>query len=213
MSFGMMQRIDLEAPRFTQAEVLAMAPELTAKTLQNWTSRNVLEAGERPGRQGKLRYTAMGVIALVFMAKLGRLGHSPAAAFHLFDEVSDRVDHLHSGYPATEDDGCLRWPIEASRLSEYARGYIFDKGGEPTIRIYPNDLALARFEMPSVYITVEVDILVLEMLGRIYAFLSGRPPVVTDGLPDEKAIREEHRRGARTRAIKLARLNNPGDEQ
>src|SRR5215472_4712129 len=105
-----MERIDLQEPRFTQAQVLTILRILKEKTLQNWVSRGLIEPGNlNPGRQGKRLYSAADVISLEFMTKATALGIPPSAAKQMTKVVVERAIELHETYDAKEVDGQLRW--------------------------------------------------------------------------------------------------------
>ena len=86
-----MERIDLDQPRFTPAQVLqAFVPTLTAKRLENWIERKVIEVTEpTPGRGRGRRWSAAGVIVLTFMARVTALGIGPTAAYSMAQTVLD----------------------------------------------------------------------------------------------------------------------------
>lgn len=169
-----MDRIDLNQPRFTQAQVLKLVPELSAKDLQNWVSRGVLEVeNPSPGRQGKRLYTGAAIVALIFMARITSLGIGPKAAFSMAGKVMDHAEHIHEVYPTNEENGRLVWTIAGGLPELYHRGYIFKFKGKHIIDIRKEELGIARTLLPNVYITVEIDFLVLGAFNRLYAFLAG----------------------------------------
>jgi hypothetical protein len=172
-----MDKIDLETPRFTQAEVLEMLPNLSAKTLQNWTSRGVFDLGlenQNPGRQGKRRYTGIGVVMLAFMAELTGIGLGPSVTIKLADDVAAHAMDVHEVYPAREENGFLNFVISGSHYNIYHRGYIVKIDDDYRIFIRKEGLGIARTIYPFMYITVEIDFLILTVLSKIYAHISGK---------------------------------------
>lgn len=171
-----MERIDLDQPRFTQAQVLQLVPALSAKDLQNWVQRGVLEVeNPSPGRQGKRLYTGYGIIALAFMAHMTALGIGPKAAFSMAAQVVEHAVHVHEVYPVQFEQGKLPYVIVGGLIEIYHRGYIYKFKGEHVINIQKEPLSDLRVYFPEVYITVEVDFLVFRYLNRIYKFLAGEP--------------------------------------
>lgn len=177
-----MDELDLSETRFTQADVLAILPDLKAKTLQNWIARDVFETGApRPGRQGKVLYSAHGIIDLAFMHRLAGIGFSPTEAFKIAEQIELRAAELHSQRVKQDNP----WTIEVCDHVNYQRGYITRHEGDYFIRIQDGGLTIERlFGFPDVYITVEVDVIIIDTLRRIYALVQGKPlsnePVVVD---------------------------------
>lgn len=168
-----MDRIDLEQPRFTQAQVLKLVPALRAKDLQNWLNRGIFEVEEAsPGRQGKRHYTSVGVIALAFMAELTALGIGPAVAYRMVDTLAEHALMVHKVYPTDKDKNTPFWVIIGNAPHLYHQGFVFKHSGKQVMLIRRDDKLLRPF-LPDAYITVEVDFLVFWVLNRIYAFLAG----------------------------------------
>jgi len=167
----MADRIDLKTATFTQAQVLELIPELSAKTLQNWNERDIL--GVRPpGRKGKRRqYTGLGVIALKFMADVVVLGIQPGEACEIAQQFAERALEVHRNHTAVEQNGRLMWTIDAANRDAYRTERIIKLNGKHGLYGAMHK-AVWPFG-PHVYITVEVDLLVIEMLNAIYRVLAG----------------------------------------
>jgi len=182
-----MEKIDLEAVSFTQAQVLSMIPTLTAKNLQNWNDRKILEMDgptashrrRKPGRQPgskRRKYTAVGVIGLRAMSYLVGLGIKPSEAADLGQKVMERALTVHETHPYREIDGVLTWVIDGSEPNKYHRGYIYRFHGKHMMLIFAGEMPiLQRIEASQAYITIEVDILIIKALCRIYAAVAGKP--------------------------------------
>jgi hypothetical protein len=170
-----MDKIDITEPRFTQAEVLETLPWLKPKTLQNWVSRDVLRIQDpNPGRQAKRAYSGIDIIVLGFMARLGEsLGIGPSAARELARRVALHATDMHTYYPAKKENGCLRWVIAGDEYDSYHRGYIVKYNGKHQIFIL-KDLGILRTQFPGIYVTVEIDFLILAVLDAIYLVLAGK---------------------------------------
>ena len=169
-----MDKLDLETPRFTQAKVLEIIPALTAKAMQNWTTRGIVqdaetEANPASGRQARRRYSAVTVIMLDFVSSVADLGIGPAVAGELAGQVGERAIALHDEYPAEIGDaGTLEFVEKLHYQERYARGFIYKTEGQHILDIRYQDFSVARQFFPSVYITVEIDRLILVSLNRIY---------------------------------------------
>jgi hypothetical protein len=170
-----MERIDLDEPWFTQAQVLDAVPALTPKTLQNWASRGILDLHEpNPGRQAKRLYTGIGVIMLAFMARVTALGIGPSAARDMAETVAKHAADIHRAYPVSEENGRLQWTIAGSHYELYHRGYIIKHKDQHRIIIQMEGLGILRTQFPHVYLTVEIDFLVLSVLNEIYRVAAGQ---------------------------------------
>ena len=187
-----MERIDLYQPRFAPAEVLRLVPTLTAKTLMNWNDLRVFEVYEpTPGRGRPRRYTPAGIIVLSFMARITTLGIGPAAAYGMGKTLLEHAERLHALYPAEEENGRLAWTIYGLVPEGYRRGYVVKFKDEHVLLIEKEELGVTRTTMPDVYVTVEVDFLILAALERIYAFLAGEPTTgEAEGTPGMESITE-----------------------
>jgi hypothetical protein len=174
-----MERINLKNGRFPQADVLRIVPELSAKTLQNWVDpkRKIIpfEGDRRPGRQGKILWTASGVICLSFMSKIVPLGISPRAAWKMSGRIEEHAHYIHDVWPVIEEKGRLIWSIPRDQPELQHRGFIVRYEGEHSVILEQNRDAPNEHRplLPDVYVTVEVDRLILGALNRIYAFLAG----------------------------------------
>ena len=193
-----MDRIDLEQITFTQADVLRLVHGLAAKDLQNWHERKVL-TGPSTGKGVRRQYTALGVIAVRFILRMVDLGLKPSDAAQLLPAVLNHALHIHGMHPAREEDSRLRWIIAADAIHLYHRGYVFRRGDKHVILIRQEDLGLERTFLPEVYITVEIDQLIISALGGIYALMAGDEVptgIVITGAADEKEA-ETARRAAK----------------
>src|SRR5262245_43943471 len=131
-----MEKIDLEGGRFTQADVVALVPDLSAKTLQNWNDLGLIgPANAKPGRQGKRLYTGAGVVCLAFMAALASQGIRPGIARDLAEDVWKRTLLLHKVHPTSEVGGQLHWIIKGSNPELYFRGHVFKYDGRYVLRL------------------------------------------------------------------------------
>ena len=203
-----MERIDLTQPRFTQAQVLQLVPKLAAKDLQNWVQRGVIDVGNPlPGRQGKVLYTGAGVVALAIMARLTKLGIGPRAADAVADRAIDHAVMLHDKYPVASNSGYLSWIIVTEEASVYHRGYVFRHGDEHVMLIKNGELDFhLRLVLPDIYITIELDILLLSTFNRLYKLLAGLPPDMdSSGTEEPDARFEEFVRS-------MAEFGGPGGE-
>lgn len=183
-----MERVDLSKPQFTQAQVLKCVPALSARTLQNWTdpSRNLIRF-PRPGRQGKVLWSALQIVKLAFMAQVVRLGIPPRVALGLADDLKERAVRVHATHPVDEDGGRLSWPIAYDQQDRYHRGSIFLDGDRHRMIIHGRDLAQYRGLLPDAYVTVECDRIVVGCLNRIYAVVAGIDPLGGTTILDDEA--------------------------
>lgn len=205
-----MNRIALEEPRFTQSQVLQIVPALTARTLQNWIDRGIVETSDRsPGYGNHRRYTALGVVQLAFMASIVELGMGPGDARELAHSVAAYALQLHATYPAQEENGRLVWRAFTRASEAYYRGYIVKRDGKLQIIWRMSELGVARTLLPAVYATVEIDLLVLFVLDRLYAFLAGHP--LPDRLP--MTVAPEDRESLERFAKMIPSFSQPEDEK
>jgi hypothetical protein len=170
-------RIDLDQPRFIQADVLKLAPGLTAKTLQNWNGRGIFKtANPFPGKQAKRKYSAIDVIALNFMLIAANLGIAPATAHKVALQITNRATELHDALDPTRinEVGLPEWIIEAGN-PEYRKGYILKHAGRHVTFIIDEKeyRAFRTMTVPDAYIVVEVDFIILQTFNRIYANIAG----------------------------------------
>jgi len=169
-----MKRIDLDAPRFSQADALQLVPGLPIRTLQNWASRRLLDQDieeVRPGKGAPRLYSGLGIVALSFMRILVGLGIPPRAARALFDELTHAVTALHRAYPAEDDsDGRLHWAVAPEITQRLQSAYISsERDGGYRVRLQHSYFGGVS---DPVYIVVELDVLSLAAFNRIYAFLA-----------------------------------------
>jgi DNA-binding transcriptional MerR regulator len=171
-----MDRINLEEPRFTQAEAVQLVPGLTVRTLQNWAQRGLLDELDEvnPGKGAVRLYSSLGVVALRLMRILVDLHISPRAARKLVDEIAHAVLELHSSYPTREEGGRLSWVIPVSTAQSLRAAYITtDRSGEYRIRIQQGYLDTASTTTnPNAYIVAQLDLLCLTAFNRIYTFIA-----------------------------------------
>lgn len=169
-------KIDLDRAEFTQGQVLALVPDSKAKTLQNWNDLDLIAPGNpKPGRHGRRLYSGVGIVSIAFMVDVAGLGLRPGIARELAAAVRTRTLLLHEKYPAKEGEGRLHWTIAGSNPELYARGHIFKLDGRHVLWVDDDreSFELCRPLLPRIYVTVELDYLILVMLNRIYALLAG----------------------------------------
>ncbi len=171
-----MDRLDLETPRFTQAQVLTLVPGLSAKTLQNWLARGVIQHPDiAPGRQAKRLWSGIVVLALDFMVAISDLGIGPAVAAELAETYVQHAMDLHQNYPVeVGPDGVLEWIEQWCHQDLYSRGHIYKLDGKHLLSIDNRNVHEVRMFLPHVYIGVEVDRMILIMLNRIYLQIAGK---------------------------------------
>lgn len=143
-----MDRIDLQQPRFTQAEALRLVSELTTRTMQNWAQRGLLEELDtaNPGKGAVRLYSGLGIVALRLMRTLTDLHIAPRAARNLVGGMGHAVLELHRSYPTQERNGRLEWLSPRSSGQQLRKAYInIDREREYRIRIQLGDLNEWRF--------------------------------------------------------------------
>lgn len=178
-----MERLDLTAPRFSQADVLQILPELKASTLQNWANRGKSEAaGQSPGRQGKRMYTARGLVALKFTAQLNDMLIPPSVALQFADQVAGAAQQIWDAKLEEPDEaGCPQISI----LGEpnlfgleggeqiYRRAYIWREDAK-TFAFEIRRKSLSRIMHSKPVLMVEVDLLAIEVINAIHRYLYDR---------------------------------------
>jgi hypothetical protein len=163
-----MRRIDLDEPRFTQAQVLQCVPGLTPKTLQNWLApaRGIIPIHQRPGRQGKIRWSALQIVALSYMVLVVRLGIPPHASFALSTAVKTRALHLHKSIDPVPEGEVPNWH---AGVLDYDQLYVVSDQDQVYRQYFKStEYDLLRSSSPGAYIVIEVDRLVLDSLNLIY---------------------------------------------
>ncbi|MTI43879.1 MerR-like DNA binding protein [Roseibium hamelinense] len=89
----MSNRVDIEIPEFTQADVIRITG-VSAKTLQNWTdpNRGILRLSQDGVGKGRRRlYSALDIMAVTMIAHLSALGVSPNLVSQLFYKPGAKV--------------------------------------------------------------------------------------------------------------------------
>jgi DNA-binding transcriptional MerR regulator len=147
--------IDLDAPLYTQADVLKLLPELKAKQLQNWSERGILDAGDqKPGKGSRRRYTVAGVLGLDFMRRATEFGVPPSEAAEMAHQYVDAADSFLRREPdvIVTSDGCRWLPIRPDNFDRFRRGMIFkDAAGQYLFRLDGEGIAVSdpRFQTPE----------------------------------------------------------------
>lgn len=166
--------LNLEKPAFTQDQVLRMLPLLKAKQLQNWSARGLLDEGDqKPGKGGRRRYTAIGVLMLDFMQRVTDLGVPPAPAKEMANDYAHAAtEYVQSGPEVIVKENGGRWiPIRPEDMKRFRMGQItkVDEGHYYMIVRYPNDpdAEKDRFISP-VRLTVEVDYSVAMAINQMF---------------------------------------------
>lgn len=181
--------LDLHAPLFTQAAVLSLLPELPAKTLQNWLSREIIKLEiHNPGRQAKRYYNSYGVIVLALMAEMGTHKIGPSDALEIGFQVANRAEHLvKTGNWNIDEDGCHQIDLPVSDLHLLKRHvvtrgpnrtYISEAGAE----LDQNDWH--RTVYSPVFTVIETDIFVIAIINRVMQWISENPEKVNTKRPD-----------------------------
>lgn len=172
---------DLEEPRFTQAQVLKMLPDLKAKQLQNWSSRGVLDdQRQKPGKGERRLYTSLGVVMLDFMVKMLAFGIPPTAARDMADHFAEAAISFVKREPeiVLQDDGRKWIPVRPDNIGSFRRALISPlTDGDYYFRFEgacPDDLDgfHMRTNMFGV-ILVEVDFMIAQSLNRIFLLEGG----------------------------------------
>lgn len=163
-------RLDLTHPQFTQAQVVGITG-LAPKTLQNWASRGIIELAEQnPGRQAKRLYSALDIIKLGFISRIvDGSGVSASVASMFADQIADRALEWWAEKPEEKDhEGRLGVSIKSWEMDRYKVAALYISGGVPVMReVPPEDRDLLRTILPTVYVTVEIDILISSYLNKI----------------------------------------------
>lgn len=172
--------LDLDEPRYTQAEVLRMLPGLKAKQLQNWSNRGVLDMDERnPGRGSRRKYTPAGVIALDFMQEATLFGIPPTNARQMADEYLAAADEFLATNPEviTTADGCRWMPVTPEKMENFRRGRISRIKDNDYYLFVERDNDVIRFEdrfVTSFHVALEVDFRVAMAVNRMFLLESGQ---------------------------------------
>jgi len=178
-----MDRLDLADPRFSQADVLKILPELKASTLQNWANRGTSEAaGQSPGRQAKRMYTARGIVALKFTAQLNDMLIPPSVALQLSNRVATAAQQIWDAKLEEADEaGCPQIAIlgelnlhgiEGGEQT-YRRGYIWREDAE-TFAFEIRRKPLIRILHNKPILMVEIDLLAIEAINAIHRHIHDR---------------------------------------
>jgi len=187
---------DLEAPMFTQKQVLRMLPAMKAKTLQNWAARGVLDVGEqKPGKAGRRLYAPIGVIVLDFMHKVGLYGVPPERAAEMADHVAGAAIEFWRAGPEIirTEDGQSDWiPVSPNRMKAYRKARIvtftsqgldeagfpiFDTPAPSTTKSYLK--FVDRLDDPkerihhTLSIVIEVDFIIVQAINRMFLLEAG----------------------------------------
>ncbi len=200
-----MARINLHEPRFTQAQVLECVPGLTAKTLQNWLApaRGIFPIEQRPGRQGKIRWSALQIISLAYMVIVVRLGIPPHASFALSDPVRTRALDLHRSIDPVPWREGLDWHAGVPDHFVYDQLYVATDHHEVFRQYFRStEHDVFRKSNPGAYIVVEVDRIVLDTLNLIARLPLGREadprpiaPATSEVLPERMSARRRRASG------------------
>lgn len=174
--------LDLEKPTFTQAAVLKLAPGLSAKSLQNWIARGIIGAGEKPGRQGKLRYDPLSVIELRLLVQMTDFGIPPSLAARWAEAILPQVEDFIDRHPLSISDGGIeQYRLDASGEFAYRQTFIWktsDGWRCDTTGIKDRDHALDRILRGSAaYLVIESDITFALSLNAMIRLLSVRDDV------------------------------------
>lgn len=197
---------NLEDPIFTQADVLKILPDLTAKNLQNWAERGLLDIDNpRPGRQGKRLYTAVGVIMLAAMNRMVKFGLGPTDARDLVDPIAECAVQLWRRAPDEEGQHGERKIVhEYGKLVTYRRGYVVRRGDAYAMNIqtepFQSDLSPhQRLGLPWDYHVIEIDLMVIGLLNKLHRLVSGLDPHTSDNDPPPPASKSssEGKKGRR----------------
>lgn len=169
-----MDRIDLEEPRFTQADAVQLVPGVTRRTLQNWVQRALLELAEaNPGKGAVRLHSGLGIVVLRFMQVLVETRIPPSAAREMASEIVQPVLDLHRSYQAEKRAGRPHWNVDAASVQSLRRAYITVSKGKYRVRVERGDLENVRqTATPEVYIVVQFDMLCLRAFNRIYEFIA-----------------------------------------
>lgn len=181
-----MDRLDLEAPMFSQGDVLKMLPRLSPKSLQNWASRGASEGVEKQtGRRAKRRYTPAGVIMLSFMADATALGLPPSIARRMAEDIAWAAVDLWALKLERPDAHGIPVITEYNLCKDYRTAYIF-KVDEPdwetyrtkdgfVIRFWRDDYAHKNsYVLPSVHLAYKADALAISRLNLMHYHLAGK---------------------------------------
>lgn len=172
--------IDLDKPWFTQRQLLELVPQLTAKNLQNWIERGLMDTGgQKPGKAGRLYYTPLAAVLLTFVTEVVSLGVRPSSAFEMAEWLDARVRELWANKPE-EFPESPEEPVSVKtwRLEVYRRAYVYrgEGGHHVWIEAEAPEVRTERlWLLPSVYIAVEIDLLSLRVLKRAQRLMAGLP--------------------------------------
>lgn len=172
--------LDLDEPRYTQAEVLRMLPGLKAKQLQNWSNRGLLDAGEqKPGKGLRRKYTPAGVIALDFMQEATLFGIPPTNARQMADEYVAAADEFLDSNPEviTTADGCQWIPVTPEKMESFRRGKIARISESEYYLFVERYDAVIPFEdrfRTTFHVALEVDFRVAMAVNRMFLLESGQ---------------------------------------
>jgi hypothetical protein len=159
---------DLDQPRFTQAQVLRLVPDLTRKNLQNWGGRGLLDldGADRP-KHAKRLYSVIDVVSIAAANGLVEFGLGPSDALAIAAPLAGFVldQHLPDFVQQFDDDVSLAGDGSPLRVCVYRKavGYGMTLMGPPKGVLS--------------YHTLEVEALVVEILCRMDRLLSGQEPL------------------------------------
>lgn len=168
--------IELRTPYFAQAAVLEILPDLPAKTLQNWLSRNVLVLeNQNPGRQAKRYFTPYGVIVLAFMIALTERGFSPSDSAEMSTSVADRAseifDRLISEVDISSDGPFIPYP--ANSYDKCQRHLIMKSDGRFFLTELHDDIDVVSWKrtvFAPIYTVIETDMFIIDTVNKIISW-------------------------------------------
>ena len=174
-----MERLDLGERQFPQADVLKILPRLSAKSLQNWRNRGIIDIDKAGQGKGKAHlYTGHGIIMLAFMERLVDLGIPPADAVKMAPGVAQCAQQIWDLRLDEVRPSGMRQiiPPASSTNDDYRRSFIFKDDIGYRMEIGRKDRTgsfTTRF-----YIVFAVDLFNINVLNLINRHLAGLHPVV-----------------------------------
>ncbi len=149
--------MDIERYFLTHGQALKSVPDLTAKSLRNWSEQGLIDCQHEPGRGNFRRYSPLGVIKLAVMHDLTQLRIAAPSA----SEIAETVLHHVRQFVAL-NGGFTLDPIPQRR----SRAAIWRVGNSYRVSINTAGWCDPH-SSPTARIVLEINQLTVETLNRI----------------------------------------------